>query len=150
MIRSSTDIARLLKRRRTSVFQPRTAPFCFFFFFDVLAKLRQLSTRCSRFSVGWRENAREDSYRVQRLLTFPPGIIFCFAFLSCDFFFLLASLKTFIGKVHLDSSVIKHSVEENHTATEATDAPSSSKLLFNQYILRFLPKLRLEWRRETL
>jgi hypothetical protein len=60
------------------------------------------------------------------LLTFPLGIIFRLAFLGRDFFFLLARLEALVGEVHLDGSVIKRSVEEDHIATEAADTPSSS------------------------
>jgi hypothetical protein len=46
---TSTDTGRMLNQVGL---QPRTSAFCFFFFLDVLEKLRQLSTRCSRVSMG--------------------------------------------------------------------------------------------------
>src|SRR5258708_15668757 len=89
--------------------QPRTSAFPFFFFFDVLVKVRQLSTRCSRVSVRGRA-MRIASRTRTKTHTFSPGIVHGLALLGRDFLFFLACLKTFIGEVHFDGSTIKHSV----------------------------------------
>ena len=82
--------------------------------------------------------------------TFPPGVVFGLALLGRDFLFFLACLETFIGEVHLDGSTIKHAVEDCHIFMMAIYAPPSPHFLFNQQLLRFCPKLRLERGYEAL
>jgi hypothetical protein len=120
VIQTSTDVARLPKASGLFLLAKNSRLFLLFLFRRIGEGTPTTHALFPSFCV---EDAREmlGTTRIERkgLLTFPLGIIFRLAFLGSGFFFLLARLETLIGKVHLDGSVIKRSVEEHHIAIEA-------------------------------
>jgi len=81
---------------------PRILALAFFFFFEFAVKVRQLPTRCSRVSV-----LRISQVHRKAMIghTFPSLVFFSLALLLVDLLLFLACFQTFIGKIHLDSSI---------------------------------------------
>jgi hypothetical protein len=124
----------------------------------VVAKLRQLSTRCSRFSVrqnrrcqGWFLIVEKDSCK----RTFPCLVVLCFAFPLGDFLVLLPCFETFVRQVHLDCPMRQKEHQESEPLIQrhsqrSSNILSASQLFVNQQKLRLCPHLRFEWGIESL